>query len=77
VFVNEAAVAAQSDAVPTRRRRVGVRGTRDIGLAAMLGGNSRTGDVRVDPDARRVTLDGDELRAAPAEHVPLTRLYHL
>ena len=77
VFVNEAAVAAESDAVPTRRRRVGVRGTRDIGLAAMLGGNSRTGDVRVDPDARRVTLDGHELRAAPAEHVPLTRLYHL
>jgi urease alpha subunit len=43
----------------------------------MLGGNARTGAVRVDPAARRVTLDGVELRADPAEHVPLTRLYHL
>jgi urease alpha subunit len=43
----------------------------------MLGGNGRTGDVRVDADARRVTLDGVELRAEPADHVPLTRLYHL
>jgi urease alpha subunit len=43
----------------------------------MLRGNGRTGVVRVDPAARRVTLDGEELRAAPAEYVPLTRLYHL
>jgi urease alpha subunit len=43
----------------------------------MLRGNDRTGQVRVDPAARRVTLDGDELRADPVEHVPLSRLYHL
>jgi urease subunit alpha len=77
VFVNGAAAAAGGDAVPTRRRRVPVRHTREIGLAAMLRGNDRTGRVRVDPSARRVTLDDDELRARPAEHVPLTRLYHL
>jgi urease subunit alpha len=76
VFVNGAAEGG-GDAVPTRRRRVAVRGTRSVGLASMLRGNGRTGVVRVDPAARRVTLDGEELRAAPAEHVPLTRLYHL
>ena len=75
VFVNKAA--GDGDAIPTRRRRVAVRGTRSVGLASMLGGNDRTGVVRVDPAARRVTLDGDVLRADPAEHVPLTRLYHL
>ena len=48
-----------------------------MGLASMLGGNDRTGSVRVDPSAHRVTLDGDDLRAEPAEHVPLARLYHL
>ena len=77
VFVNAAADGAGGDAVPTRRRRVAVRGTRGIGLAAMLGGNARTGVVRVDADARHVTLDGVELRADPADHVALTRLYHL
>jgi urease subunit alpha len=68
---------AGSGAAPTRRRRVAVRGTRAVGLRSMLAGNARTGVVRVDPGARRVTLDGDELRVDPAQHVPLTRLYHL
>jgi urease subunit alpha len=75
VFVNGAA--GDSDAIPTRRRRVAVRGTRGISLGSMVRGNDRAGEVRVDPHARRVTLDGDELRADPVEHVPLTRLYHL
>jgi urease subunit alpha len=77
VFVNEAAADAGSDVVPTRRSRVAVRGTRSVGLASMRRGNDRTGVVRVDPSAQRVTLDGDDLRAEPAEHVPLARLYHL
>jgi urease subunit alpha len=77
VFVNAAAADADGDAVPTRRRRVAVRGTRGVGLAAMRQGNDRTGHVVVDPGARRVTLDDEELAARPAEHVPLTRLYHL
>ncbi len=75
VFVNGAA--GDGDAIPTRRRRVAVRGTRGISLGSMVRGNDRAGEVRVDPHARRVTLDGDELRADPVEHVPLTRLYHL
>jgi urease subunit alpha len=77
VFVNAAAADAEGDAVPTRRRRVAVRGTRGLALGAMRQGNDRTGHVVVDPRARRVTLDGEELAARPAQHVPLTRLYHL
>ena len=41
VFVNAAAAAADSDIIATRRRRVAVHGTRDIGLATMLCGNDR------------------------------------
>ena len=77
VFVNAAAEAAGADAVPTRRRRVAVHGTRDVGLADMRAGNDRTGQVRVDPRAAGVTLDGEPLRAEPVDVVPLTRLYHL
>lgn len=75
VFVNAAAAAAGGDAVPTRRRRVAVRGTRDVGPASMLGGNARTGTVRVGPAG--VTLDGEPLTAEPVASVPLTRLFHL
>jgi len=77
VFVNAAAAEAGGDAVPTRRRRVAVRGTRHVGLADMLAGNDRAGQVRVDPRAGGVTLDGEPLRADPVDAVPLTRLYHL
>ena len=49
VFVTPPRRPRSGDAVPTRRRRVAVRGTRAVGLASMLGGNARTGDVRVDP----------------------------
>jgi urease subunit alpha len=77
VFVNAAAIRASEDRIPTRRRRVAVGGTRGIGLAQMLGGNHRSGRVRVRPDASAVTLDGEELRAVPAERLPLARLYHL
>ncbi|HET9657775.1 MAG TPA: urease subunit alpha [Kineosporiaceae bacterium] len=77
VFVNAAAVRASADRIPTRRRRVAVCGTRGIGLDQMLGGNHRTGRVQVRPDASAVTLDGEELRAVPADRLPLARLYHL
>jgi urease subunit alpha len=77
VFVNQAAADAGDDAVPTRRRRVAVRGTRSVGLADMRQGNDRTGAVVVSPRSRTVTLDGDPLEAEPVDHVPLARLYHL
>jgi urease subunit alpha len=77
VFVNAAAASAEQDRIPTRRRRVEVRDTRQIGLPDMLGDNHRIGRVRVDPAGERVTLDGEPLAAPAADVVPLTRLYHL
>ena len=75
-FVNAAAADAGATRSAPARRRVGVRGTRGIGLADMRGGNDRRGRVRVAGDGSRVTFDGEELRMDPVERVPLARLYH-
>lgn len=75
-FVSGAARDSGGDRLPTRRRRVAVRGTRTIGLADMVR-NSRTGDVRVDPRTGAVTLDGQRVHSGPAQSVPLSRLYFL
>ena len=75
-FVARAAVDLGADALPTRRRRVAVRGTRGIGPRDLLL-NSRTGEVAVDGRTGLVTLDGAPLRSAPAESVSLNRLYFL
>ncbi|ABS02323.1 urease subunit alpha [Kineococcus radiotolerans] len=74
-FTSQAAAADGNDAMTTRRRRVGVRGTRGIGPAAMLR-NSRLAAVRVDP-AGLVTVDGEPVSSAPAESTSLNRLYFL
>ncbi|MFE6198947.1 urease subunit alpha [Streptomyces sp. NPDC057838] len=75
-FVAWAAADQGHDLLPTRRRRVAVRGTRGIGPAD-LRLNSRTGSVDVDQRTGLVTLDGEPLRSAPAESVSLNRLYFL
>ncbi|MFD9796737.1 urease subunit alpha, partial [Streptomyces sp. NPDC059070] len=75
-FVAGAALEAGGDVMPTRRRRVAVRGTRGIGPADLLL-NSRTGAVDVDGATGLVTLDGDPLRSEPADTVTLNRLYFL
>ncbi|MFG2680155.1 urease subunit alpha [Streptomyces sp. NPDC048392] len=75
-FVAQAALDQGGDTMPTRRRRVAVRGTRGIGPAD-LRLNSRTGAVDVDQRTGLVTLDGDPLRSDPADSVPLNRLYFL
>ncbi|MEU0127352.1 urease subunit alpha [Streptomyces sp. NPDC006289] len=75
-FVAEAATQLGSDLMPTRRRRVAVRGTRGIGPAD-LHLNSRTGEVEVNGDSGLVTLDGEPLRSPAAESVTLNRLYFL
>ena len=77
VFVNAAAAAADSDIIATRRRRVAVRGTRDIGLGTMHCGNDRLGAVEVSADAGRVTFDGEVVTTLAVESVPLSRLYFL
>ena len=75
-FVAQAALDQGGDAMPTRRRRVAVRGTRGIGPAD-LRLNSRTGAVDVDQGTGLVTLDGEPLRSEPADSVALNRLYFL
>lgn len=75
-FVARPALELEHDLMPTRRRRVAVRGTRGIGPADLVL-NSRTGQVDVDGGTGLVTLDGDPLRSEPAEQVSLSRLYFL
>ncbi|MGV9451447.1 urease subunit alpha [Streptomyces sp. NPDC003635] len=75
-FVAQAALDQGNDTMPTRRRRVAVRGTRGIGPAD-LRLNSRTGAVDVDQRTGLVTLDGEPLRSQPADSVSLNRLYFL
>ncbi len=75
-FVSGAARQAGADRMPTRRRRVAVRGTRNIGLADMIR-NDRLGQVQVNTASALVTLDGDPLESQPAESVSLSRLYFL
>ncbi|MGW6870311.1 urease subunit alpha, partial [Streptomyces sp. NPDC054912] len=75
-FVSAAAAALGSDEMPTRRRRVAVRGTRGIGPKDMLR-NSRVGAVDVDARSGLVSLDGEPLRSEAAESVSLNRLYFL
>ncbi|POX52387.1 urease subunit alpha [Streptomyces sp. Ru71] len=75
-FVAQAAVDQGHDTMPTRRRRVAVRGTRGIGPAD-LRLNSRTGQVDVDQRTGLVTLDGEPLSSEPADSVSLNRLYFL
>jgi urease subunit alpha len=76
LFTNGSAVDAGSDVFPTRRRRVAVRGTRDVGLASMLH-HRASASVMVDPGGGRVTLDGETLHMDPVQQVPLSRLYFL
>ncbi|WP_369208926.1 urease subunit alpha [Streptomyces sp. PU-14G] len=75
-FVSRAAAEHGGDTLPTRRRRVAVRGTRGIGPADLVH-NTRLGAVDVDQRTGLVTLDGEPLRSEPAESVSLNRLYFL
>lgn len=75
-FVAKAATELGSDLMPTRRRRIAVRGTRGIGPSD-LRLNSRIGDVAVDGHSGLVTLDGEPVRSGPAESISLNRLYFL
>ncbi|MGD9482155.1 urease subunit alpha [Streptomyces sp. TRM70308] len=75
-FVARAALDQGGDTLPTRRRRVAVRGTRGIGPADLVR-NARTGHVDVDDRTGLVTLDGEPLRSEPADSVSLNRLYFL
>ncbi len=75
-FVAGAAVSQGNDHMTTRRRRVAVRNTRGIGPADLIH-NTRLGTVDVDSRTSLVSFDGERVYAAPAESVPLSRLYFL
>lgn len=66
---------AGADALPTRRRRVAVRGTRGLTLAAMNRTRSAA-HVEVAPDGT-TRLEGERVWCEPASSVPLSRLYFL
>lgn len=74
LFVSQACADAGEDRLPTRRRRVAVRGCRDVGLADMAH-HGRTGTVTVDPRTARVRLDGEVVTSAAQDRVSLARLY--
>ena len=76
IFTNGAAVDAGADTFPTRRRRVAVRGCRDVSLASMSR-HRGSASVVVDPRGEGVELDGERLSMDPVERVPLSRLYFL
>lgn len=75
-FVSQAAIDAGDDHMTTRRRRVAVKGTRNIGPANMML-NNRLGTVDVDAKTGMVSLDGESVYSAPSETVSLSRLYFL
>ena len=75
-FVSGAATAADNDHMTTRRRRVAVCNTRNIGIADMIH-NNRIGVVDVDPRTGAVVLDGQPVYSGPADSVSLSRLYFL
>lgn len=75
-FVSQAAVDAGNDHMTTRRQRVAVRGTRNIGPAQMVL-NDRLGTVDVDAATGMVSLDGERVYSAPSDTVSLSRLYFL
>jgi len=74
IFVSGSCADAGEDRLPTRRRRVPVRGCRTASLTGMAH-HGRTGVVAVDPETARVTLDGETVAAQSLERVTLSRLY--
>ena len=75
-FVSQAAAADGNDHMTTRRRRVGIRGTRGIGPADLVH-NHRLGQVDVDPRTGMVSFEGERVYTDPADSVSLSRLYFL
>lgn len=53
-----------------------VKNCRNIGKKDMRF-NDRTGDIQVDPETYRVTVDGEVITCEAAEKLPLTQRYFL
>ena len=74
-FVSPAALEdGLAERLGLRRRLAAVRPTRDVGKADMRN-NDTLPAIRIEPDTFRITIDGDEVRPAPADRLPLAQLY--
>jgi urease subunit alpha len=62
--------------LPSTRPRLPVEGCRELTAADMVH-NSRTGEIRVDPNTHEVTLDGEPVDAPPLEEMALSSRYLL
>jgi len=77
LFVSQASLhSALGRSLPTRRRRVAVKGTRGIGPEDMVRHGARP-RVEIDPATTAVSIDGHPVELPPAVEVPLNRLYLL
>jgi urease subunit alpha len=75
-FVSTAASQSADDHMTTKRRRVGISNTRDIGPADMIA-NNQLGTVDVNPLTGDVSFNGEHVFVDPVQSVPLSRLYFL
>ena len=76
-FVSKyAAESGELDSMGLKRIILPVENCRNIGKKDMKY-NDRTGNIEVDPDNYKVTVDGEEIKGEPAEKLPLTQLYYL
>jgi urease subunit alpha len=75
-FVSGAALSEGNDHMTTRRRRVSISNTRNIGPQNLIH-NSQLGDVEVDTKSGAVFFNGSHVYCEPAESVSLSRLYFL
>ena len=76
LFVNQAAYAAGTSAVPTRRQLAPVTGCRTVRLSSMAH-HGTIGPVTVDPHTGQTRFRGEVLEMAPVDRAPLQQLYHL
>ena len=77
VFVSEASITSGIVAsYKLAKRAEGVRGCRKVRKSDMKW-NAATPQMRVDPESYEVRADGVLADVAPAEKLPLTRVYNL
>ena len=76
-FVSEISIASGViTSYGLRKRFEAVKGCRTIGKKDMKW-NEHTPEMKVDPESYEVRADGVLMQVAPAEKLPLTRLYNI
>jgi len=64
------------DRLGLRRQLAAVSDTREVGKAAMIN-NHTLPDITVNPETFAITVDGDLIKPAPAEWLPMAQLYSM